>query len=232
MSIKSRAQNSVILAGALVALWGGLGPEAVARAQGDEAAPEFLVPPAPDNQSPRIAGEVHLDLAFALADSNICPSGGECVFNSGGGIGGALERRYPSGAAVGIGYDAWFLDGNGVYELATLQVLRGYVKYLLLHDRFMHPFFGVGVGGVLFGDSFRVESVGGALDFISGVELEVSPTLAVTTTLTWRLVMNTAFTTENDMFPRSQSPGVNVALGLQFGLVILEHSERSPHGSR
>lgn len=180
----------------------------------------FEPPPPPEEHAPVIAGEVHLDVVFPFADRPLCPPGDACVFGGGGGIGGLVEWRYPTGWAVGAGYDVWLLDGNGVHELSTLQALRFVARRFFLRERQLHPFVGAAIGGLLFGDAFRRNAGGGLVDVFAGFELEIVPTLAFVVGIGVRLFATSAFTSRSDEVERAQKFGVDGAAMLQVGLAL------------
>lgn len=190
-----------------------LSPEAV-------RADEFAPPPPPEDHAPRIVGEVHLDVVFPFADRPLCPPEGACVFGGGGGIGGVVEWRYPSGWAFGAGYDLWLLDGNGVHELSTLQALRFITRRYFLPTRQIHPFVGAAVGGLLFGDAFRGNAAGGLIDVLVGFELEIGPTLSLVANAGARFFGTSRFTSRSDGIARASEAGVDGAAVLQVGLVL------------
>ena len=190
----------------------------VTRAQAPADA--FEPPPPPEAHAPVVAGEVHLDIVFPFADRPLCPSGGACVFGGGGGIGGIIEWRYPSGWALGAGYDVWLLDGNGVHELSTLQALRFVARHYFLRERQVHPFVGAAIGGLLFGDAFRRNAGGGLVDVFAGFELEIVPTLAFVADVGVRLFATSPFTSRSDGVDRASRFGIDGAATLRVGLIL------------
>ena len=191
------------------------------------AAEPFQLPPPQDELPVRLAGEVSLHVAFPFAQGSLCPEGSACILGSGAGIAGLLEWRFPRGLGVGVGYDAWFLDGNGVNELSTLQTLRATLRYRLLRDRQVHPYLGAALGALLFGDTFRVEAVGGAVDLLLGVEIELSASLAFTAGVLIRLLTTSAFRSNSDGVERAESFGPDGAAALTVGLVLLQGNSPS-----
>jgi hypothetical protein len=73
---------------------------------------------------------------------------------------------------------------------------------------------------VIFGDTLRVDTVGLALNLLSGVEWEVSATVSVVLALVGRLVTLSGFTTDADGVQRAQGFGVDAFLGLRLGVAI------------
>lgn len=198
----------------------------VAGASGVRAEP-FELPPPRSELPVRLAGEVSLQLVFPFAQDSLCPEGSDCILGSGGGLGGLLEWRLPSGLGLGIGYDAWFLDGNGVNELSTFQALRFSLRYKLLRDRQVHPYLGGSIGGLVLGDTFDAEAVGGIVDLLLGVEIELSATLAFTAGVVVRFLTTSSFRSNSDGVERAQGFGVDGAAALKVGLVLLQGNSPS-----
>ncbi len=169
-----------------------------------------------------LAGEVHLSSVSAVRAGSLCPSGSACIFNGGGGIGGSLQWRYTRGLTLGAGYEGFFLNGNGVYELTVVQILRASLGYRMLRAWRAHPYVGVGLGVSMLGDSFHYSAMGASADLYGGVEFEISHTLAVRLGLGFWFGTNGPFTSNNDGVSRSGTPDIAVASTLQLGLVILE----------
>lgn len=189
-------------------------------------AQEYSPPPPPDDHPARITGEVHLDVVLPIATRPLCPEGSGCVFGGGGGIGGVLEWRWPRGQTVGLGYDVWFLDGNGVHELSTLQALRAVTRRFFLRERQVHPYVGASLGVLLFGDAFRHRAVGGLVDLLLGIESEITPTLSFVVGVAVRLFTTSRFTSVSDGVERSGRFGLDSAALLQIGLILSERGLR------
>jgi len=185
-------------------------------------AQEFDPPPPPSELPPTLAGEIHLGLVSPIRAGKLCPAHADCIFNGGGGIGGDLEWRYSRGLGIGVGYEGFFLDGNGVYELTVIQILRAILRYRMLLQSLAHPYVGVGAGVAIFGDKFHYAALGGSVDFSLGVELEVSHLLAARFGLGLWLGTYGSFVSVNDGVHRASSLDIAVAGTLQIGLVILE----------
>ncbi len=181
----------------------------------------FLLPPDPKLQPPSIAIQIHAEALSPVATRAICPGGARCVLGGGGGVGGVLERRAPWGFALGLGYDAFFLDGNGVYELSVLQAFRVGVRYRFLRERSIHPYVGVGFGALIFGDTFRANTVGGVLSTELGAEFELGGTLSFVAALTARMFSVKEFVSTGDDVQRAADFGINAMVGLQLGVVLL-----------
>lgn len=178
--------------------------------------------PLPGERSAIFAGEVHLDGVFPILRKPLCPSGAACIFGLGAGVGGLFERRWLSGFSLGVGYDLWLLDSNGVYEVTAIQDLSANIRYRLLPRRRAHPFIGAAVGGLLLGGNLNVAAWGGSAEAVIGVELEMSDSLALVIATDWRLFMTSSFRTQNDGVERVRDQGVDFAAGLRLGVAILQ----------
>lgn len=186
------------------------------------AAEPFEEPPAPDEVGPRRAGELLVDAVFPIRRTTLCPLEAQCIFGGGGGVGATIEWRYPRGLAAGFGYDVSFLDGSGVWELSTLQMLRGTIRYYGMRERLIHPYAGASAGLLLLGDTFTVSGVGGGLDLFAGAEVEITSGLSFTGALSVRTFVTNEFTTAGDDVVRADTFGLNVAIMLRLGLVLVE----------
>ncbi|MBO6933599.1 MAG: hypothetical protein JJ863_01445 [Deltaproteobacteria bacterium] len=182
----------------------------------------FEEPPAPDEVGPRRAGELLVDAVFPILRSPLCPLEAQCIFGGGGGVGATLEWRFPRGLAAGFGYDVSFLDGSGVWELSTMQMIRGTIRYYGLQERLIHPYAGASAGLLLLGDTFTVGGVGGGIDLFAGAEVEITSGLSFTGAFSVRTFVTNEFTTDADHVTRADSFGLNVAIMLRFGLVLVE----------
>ena len=163
-----------------------------------------------------------VDAVIPVRRTELCPVDEQCIFGGGGGVGATLEWRFPRGFAAGFGYDVSFLAGNGVWELSTFQMIRGTLRWYGLRDKLIHPYAGVSAGVVLLGDTFAVDAVGPGLDLFAGAEVEITAGLSFTGAFAVRSFITNQFTTEADMIGRAQEPGLNIALMLRFGLVLVE----------
>ncbi|MEM9189587.1 MAG: hypothetical protein AAGF12_10460 [Myxococcota bacterium] len=185
---------------------------------------ELEVVPRPPAEREPVLG-VHVFLSGVLpvqTSSTLCPDEAECVFGVGGGVGAALEQRWPTGPALGLAYEAWFLDSAGVFEVGLLHTLRAQVRYLFFSSGVLHPYLGGGVSFLLFGDSFRARTAGVAIDLMVGVELELTASISLVLAAPWRVFSLAPFTSPRDGVARSESIGISTAFSLQVGLAIIE----------
>lgn len=190
-------------------------------ADAGEALPDFSPPPDPEDQASFWAIGVHVSWFVPVAREALCPTGAQCIFNGGIGVGGELERRWPSGLALGGGYDMALIDSGSVYELGVLQTLRVAGRYIFSDGSLLHPFVGVAVGGLVFGETFGVDAFGVLLDLTVGVEIELTESFWLSASVPWRMLTTGQFTTEADDVVRGRSGG-NTAFAVQLGVIILE----------
>lgn len=178
-------------------------------------------PPPPEQRSSLFGGELHVQVVLPLADA-LCPSGESCLLNGGFGIGGTVERRWPWGGGLLLGYDLALLDADGIYEVSTLQTVRVGVKWVVPFDRVFKPYVEMAIGALLFGDTFGVATAGGALQLGLGGELELTETVAITGGLVFRGFTTGAFISTTDRVPRGRDPGANLALLVQIGILFMD----------
>jgi hypothetical protein len=150
-----------------------------------------------------------------------CPQGEACLLRTGGGIGLRLEWRFPSLVSTGIGLDYTFVDADGLHEVGTLATVRYTVRAAFLPTARYHPLLDAGLGLALFGDTFTIDTAGGALDLRGGVEIEVTPSMAVDLALGVRLLAVAPYTTDADGVRRGEPFGPSVMVGVHASLVLL-----------
>ncbi len=186
--------------------------------------PHVSPPPPPETREPELLAQVHLGAVVPLLRNDICPGDSLCVLGAGGVIGVEIERRWPFGLGVLVAYDAWFVDSNGVFELGTVQIIRAALQYVFVTDWSIHPLIHLGAGALVFGDTFLVSTVGGALELGLGAELELTESVTFGFGVQGWLFTTTPFTTDRDRRTRSEGLGINAALQLNVGLSILAES--------
>lgn len=178
-------------------------------------------PPPPDNREPELLAEVSVGAAIPLESSDICPGDSTCVLGAGGSFGIDIERRWPMGIGLSVAYDAWFVDSGGVFELGVVQIVRAAIRYVIGSEWLIHPTIHLGAGALVFGDTLLVSTVGGAAEAGISAELELTESVALTAGVRGWLFTTSPFTTGRDRTLRSEGLGLNVALQLHIGLLIL-----------
>ncbi|WP_437969943.1 hypothetical protein WMF04_11870 [Sorangium sp. So ce260] len=167
---------------------GGLAEGAAKNAQGDESAPAQPLPP-PVKPRVELAARppplhveyvqygVALVAEISLDPGAVCPRSGplySCILGSGGGLAIRGGYRSPGPWYFGGAYQFTKMDSSNLYRLGIFQQLRAEMRYMPDIGYRAAPYFSAGVGGVVYGNEWGVET-GGALIFGGvGVELEVS----------------------------------------------------------
>jgi hypothetical protein len=218
------ARIALAVVAAYIAAGGlGLGPWGVspAQAEADTGELHFEVPPAPANAKPLLTFDVHTGVTAPLNHRALCPKTAGCVLKAGGGVGGSVERRWPSGFGVLGAYDLWFLDTDSVYELGVQQQLRGGVRYTMPTEVIFHPMFELTAGVFLYGDTFRVATGGAALQLIAGSEIELTEAVGLRLGFGLRVFSHSAFRTERDGVLRGKSGLFSESFYLEVGLTFL-----------
>lgn len=180
-------------------------------------ASDLAAPPAPDSLEPTLAAGVSSRVIVPMSDNALCPAESECVLGQGFSVGLSLERRWPSGPSIGFRYDAWFMDSSTVYELGVLQALQAFGRFAFTGDDAMRPYIFGGLGGIAFGDSFSVATVGLIGEIGLGAELELGPTTSLTCSVPVSFIVASAFETSVDEVRRG-GQGVDVVIALQLGV--------------
>jgi hypothetical protein len=176
--------------------------------------------PAPSEQGALWALSFHSGWFVPVAADALCPAGVDCVMNGGFHVRFGAERRWASGFALGGSYEATLFDSDAAYEIGVLQGLRVLGRFLFPSGNNLHPFVGVGAGPTLFGDTFGVDTAGGAVDLVVGAEVELTDTLWLSIALPWRILYLAPFTTESDGVRRAKS-GATTAFMVEVGLEVL-----------
>lgn len=200
-------------------------PPAGAQDAPPTIAPARLTPPpSPQSREPELLVDVHLGAVLPLARTDICPGDALCVMGGGAVVGVEVERRWPFGLGVLVGYDAWFVESGGVFELGVVQIVRAGVKYVFGDDWVIHPAIQIGAGALVFGDTFLPSTVGGAVDLGISAELELTESVAFTFGAQGWFFTTSPFTTSRDRTARSENLGLNASLQFNVGLSILAES--------
>lgn len=201
--------------------WFGLVIVADAHAQVGVASSTFEIPPAPAKVPPRLAFDVHTGFSAPLSNRSLCPKDVGCVLQSGGGVGGSAERRWPSGFGLLVAYDLWFLDTDSVYELGVQQLLRAGLRYTMPTDMVLHPMFEMTGGGMGYGDTFAIATVGVLAQAMAGAELELSAAFGLRMGIGLRAHSHTKFRSERDNVERGGGGSFSESFFFEVALTFL-----------
>lgn len=155
---------------------------------------------------------------FPVSFGGICSEDSDvpCIIGVGGGP--VIRSGYrPSGPwYVGGSYGFAKLDSNNLYRLGILQSLRAEMRYLIDSGSRLTPYATWGLGGVVYGNEFSVET-GGALTFAgAGFEFEVTRFAVVGLNVLYEPALFVGFT---DSAGQKRETGVSQFLHLE---VIIE----------
>jgi hypothetical protein len=181
----------------------------------------FEVPPAPTKATPLLAFDVHTGFSAPLNHRSLCPPDAGCVLQSGGGVGGSIERRWPSGFGVMGAYELWFLDTDSVYELGVEQILRGGLRYTMPSENIFHAMFELTAGFLTYGDTFAVATAGVTIQALLGAEIELTDSVGLRVGLGVRVFSHSEFRTERDDVLRGNNGLFSESLYLEVGLTFL-----------
>ena len=183
-------------------------------------ADDFEQIPEPSPSRPAIWAEAHGDFVIPVETSSLCPPGVFCVFKLGGGVGGVLGARWRRGIGLGFGYDVWFMDSDGVYDVASLQSVLAVFQAGLLPTRRLHPVIRIDGGLAMFGQTFRAQALGGIGGVAVGVEVEVTTRTVANVMLGAHFFGVQTFVSPQDGAQRGGN-GVDVALTIRLGFAFV-----------
>lgn len=125
---------------------------------------------------------------FALDPGPVCPTEAEvpCILGSGGGLAARAGYRSRGPWYVGGAYSLAKLDTNGLMRVGVLQQLNGEMRYLLNLGLRTEPYFTSGLGGLVFGNEWGVETWGLTTFVGLGFEVQISRTTVVGMAATYR----------------------------------------------
>lgn len=136
--------------------------------------------------------ELQYGLAFALENiasgGNVCPAAvgpSNCILGSGFGLGVRVGYRTRPWLFAGV-YEFSRQDSSNLLRLAILQQLRGEIRYYYEAGNRTTAYVVGGLGPIVYGDEWGVESGGAVGSIGAGLEFEVSSTTLVGAALAYR----------------------------------------------
>ncbi|MBL9023168.1 MAG: hypothetical protein JNL21_13290 [Myxococcales bacterium] len=186
----------------------------VARAPADE--PVGSTPPSPLEVEYAQYG-VALATEVPLFTGGVCPEEATtpCIIGLGGGP--ILRGGYrPAGPwYFGGAYQFSKLDSNNLYRLGILQQLRGELRYLFATGSRVSPYVSAGLGGMVYGNEFSVQTGGATALAGLGLEMELTRFAVVGLDLAYNPMLFAGF-----VDTAGQSRDTGVAHYLHLELVI------------
>ncbi|MCC6875476.1 MAG: hypothetical protein IT378_14305, partial [Sandaracinaceae bacterium] len=155
-------------------------------------------PPAPEAREPELLIGVHLGFVAPVVRSDICPGDTPCVLGGGAVVGAEVERRWAFGLGVLVGYDLWFVEAGGVFELGVVQLVRAGARYTFDTGTLVHPSVQIGAGALVFGDTFLISTVGGEVELGAGCEIELTDSVGLSLGARGWIFTTSPFTTGRD----------------------------------
>lgn len=140
-----------------------------------------------------------------------------CILGSGGGLTIRGGYRYPGPWYIGGAYEFTRMDSSNLYRLGIFQQIRAEMRYQPDVGYRASPYVQWGLGGVLYGNEWGVETGGGQLFAGLGVEVEVSRLAVVGLGLVYRPTLLASW---KDTAGQERPLGVAQFLGLDFILEV------------
>jgi hypothetical protein len=183
-----------------------------ARAPADE--PVGSTPPSPLEVEYAQYG-VALATEVPLFTGGVCPEEATtpCIIGLGGGP--ILRGGYrPAGPwYFGGAYQFSKLDSNNLYRLGILQQLRGELRYLFATGSRVSPYVSAGLGGMVYGNEFSVQTGGATALAGLGLEMELTRFAVVGLDLAYNPMLFAGF---DDTAGQSRDTGVAHYLHLEL----------------
>lgn len=180
------------------------------------------MPPPPELREPELVYGGGVVVLAALENDALCPRTKRCVFRGGVGLSAQVERRWPTGWGALFGLDIWLADGDSVFEVGVLPMIRLGARYTHPTSSRFHWFAELDFGFLWFGDSFRLSTVGGGAEIVLGGELELSARVALSFGAMVRTFATARFESRVDAVQRGGTDAWNVVLGFSMGLVFFD----------
>ncbi len=158
---------------------------------------------------------------FKLSAGAVCPKNATtpCILGSGVGLVARAGYRSSGPWYVGGAYEFVRLDTNSLMRLGVLQQLRGEGRYVVDLGQRTAPYVSAGVGGVVMGNEWGVESGGVSASWGLGFETQITRTTVVGAAFVHRPILFFGWV---DGTGQARGTGITHFAGLE---VILEARE-------
>ena len=186
---------------------------------------------APDTTQPSALEVDYAQYGVALAaeipvePGGICPERATvpCIIGLGGGP--VLRGGYrPAGPwYFGGAYQFSKLDSNNLYRLGILQQLRGEMRYFVYTGSRVSPYVTWGLGGMVYGNEFGVETGGATALAGLGLELEITRFAVVGLNLSYQPMLFAEFV---DTAGQARDTGVAHYVHLEFVIELRSELNR------
>ena len=165
--------------------------------------------------------------ADILADAGATCRNAEapCILGSGGGLVLRGGYRSPGPWYFGGAYQFSKTNSSNLYRLAILQQIRAEMRYTMLDLQYrIHPYATWGLGGVVYGNEWTVETGGATIFGGIGFQMELSRLIMLGMTVNYQPVVFAGWT-DTAQFDRSSG----LAQYLRFELQLELRDELSRH---
>jgi opacity protein-like surface antigen len=159
-----------------------------------------------------------------VSGGDVCPSTSKtpCILGSGGGL--ALRFGYRSRGPwyVGGAYEFTRMDSGNLLRLGILQQLRGEARYYWDRGNRLTPYGSLGVGGVFYGNEWKVSSGGPMLSAGLGLEFQITQSTVIGLGLGYRGLLFHHWTDSTGQVRADEYLGFGFAhtVGLEFILEL------------
>lgn len=175
-----------------------------------------------------LAVEMNVSTGATCPDPDVIdPETGEkpkpCILGSGGGLGIRLGYRAPGPWYIGGAYEFIKMDSGNLYRLGIFQQLRAEFRYLPDIGYRAAPYISFGLGGMVYGNEWGVETGGGLIFGGAGVEIEVSRLALLGASFVYRPVLIAGW---NDTAGQARPLGVAQFLGIDLILEVRTETGR------
>jgi hypothetical protein len=140
-----------------------------------------------------------------------------CILGSGGGLVLRGGYRSPGPWYIGGAYQFSKTDSSNLYRLGILQQLRGEMRYMLNMGYRTSPYATWGVGGVVYGNEWGVETGGATIFGGVGLELQLSRVIVLGAAMYYQPVVFAGWT---DTANFERDPGLAQYMRIELQLEL------------
>jgi hypothetical protein len=186
---------------------------------GDDAVPE---PGPPPTSSHYLQYGVALAVETVPAAADLCPpsAAAPCILGSGGGLAIRMGYRSRGPWYAGGAYEFSRQDPSNLLRLAILQQLRAETRYYFDRGTRLTPSLGAGLGAVLYGSEWAVDTGGVVASIGGGLEYQLSPSVVVGGSLAYRPLLVRGWTDSAGQRRADRYLGFGLAHLVGFELVL------------
>jgi hypothetical protein len=161
----------------------------------------------------------------AMCGANVKPlsTSAPCILGSGGGLIIRAGYRSPGPWYIGGGYSFAKMDSSNLFRLGILQQLWAEMRFLPDTGYRVAPFADWGLGGVVYGNEWGVETGGTMLFAGGGLQFEVSRKAVIGLGIAYKPSLIVGWT---DTAGYQRPTGVAHFLGLDFQLEVRTETGR------